>query len=174
MDCLSRKITDQEVMIGDMEKAMQTATADHQRYIQTMKKEVRQHVVEKEDAVLEACHARDEQLGIVKKLSSKINQLERKVVKYENEKIGIETREVTHKESVEQFEHASAKERRKLEVKEGDLLKQQTIAQCEIESLANQRAFYRTRRRDMKTSHGKALDKVQTTSARDKQVHSFL
>jgi hypothetical protein len=151
-----------------MEQAMQAATADHQRYIQTMKKEVRQHVVEKEDAVLEACHAREELLGIVKKLTSKINQLERKLAKYDNEKIGIETREVAHKESVEQFERASAKERRKLEVEQGDLLKQQTIAHCELESLANQRAFNRTRRRDMETSHGKALDKVQTTSARDK------
>ena len=153
---------------------MQTATLDHQRYIQNMKTEVRQHVVEKEDAVLEACRAREEPLRVVKQLRSKINQLERKVVNHENEKLGIESREIAHKESVEQFERASAKERRKLEVQEGDLLKQKTIAYCEIKSLANQRALNRTRRRDMKTSHGKALEKVQTTSARDKQVHLFL
>ena len=139
-----------------------------------MKTEVRQHVVEKEDAVLEACRAREEPLRVVKKLRSKINQLELKVVNHENEKIGIDSREIAHKESVEQFERASSKERRKLEVKEGDLLKQQTLAHCEIKSLANQRAINRTRRRDMETSHGKALDKVQTSSARDKQVHSFL
>ena len=96
------------------------------------------------------------------------------MVHHENEKLGIESREIAHKESVEQFERASAKERRKLEVKEGDLLKQQTLAHSEIKSLANQRAINRTRRRDMETSHGKALEKVQTSSARDKQVHSFL
>ena len=96
------------------------------------------------------------------------------MINHENEKLGIESREIAHKESVEQFERASAKERRKLEVKETDLLKQQALAHCEIISLVNQRALNRTRRRDMETSHGKALDKVQTTSARDKQVHSFL
>ena len=96
------------------------------------------------------------------------------MINHENEKLGIESREIAHKESVEQFERASTKERRKLEVKEGDLLKQQTIAHCEIKSLAKQRAFNRTKRRDMETSHGKALEKVQTSSARDKQVHSFL
>ena len=153
---------------------MHTATLDHQRYIHTMKTEVRQHVVEKEDALLEASRAREEPLREVKKLRSKINQLELKVVNNENEKIGIDSREIAHKESVEQFERASSKERRKLEVKVGDLLKQQTLAHSEINSLANQRAINRTRRRDMATSHGKALDKVQTSSARDKQVHSFL
>ena len=139
-----------------------------------MKTEVRQHVVEKEDALLEASRAREEPLREVKKLRLKINQLELKVVNHENEKIGIDSREIAHKESVEQFERASSKERRKLEVKEGDLLKQQTLAQSEIKSLANQRAINRTRRRDMETSHGKALERVQTSSARDKQVHSFL
>ena len=153
---------------------MHTATLDHQRYIHTMKTEVRQHLVEKEDALLEASRAREEPLREVKKLRLKINQLELKVVHHENAKLGIESREIAHKESVEQFERASSKERRKLEVKEGDLLKQQTLAHSEINSLANQRAINRTRRRDMETSHGKALEKVQTTSARDKQVHSFL
>ena len=114
-------------MIGDISEAMQTATADHKRYIQRMTKEVRQNVVEKEDAVLEACHARDEQFGIVKKMSVKIDKLERKVEKYENEKKEIETREVAHKESVEQFERAAAKERRKLEVKEGDSTNYSTL-----------------------------------------------
>ncbi len=131
-------------------------------------------MVEKEDAVLEACRAREEPLRVVKKLRSKINQLERKVVHHENDKLVIESREIAHKESVEQFKRASAKERRNLEVKEGDLQKQQTIVHCEITSLANQRAFSRLKRLDMVTSHGKALKKVQTTSDRDKQVHSFL
>ena len=153
---------------------MHTATLDHQRYIHTMKTEVRQHLVEKEDALLEASRAREEPLREVKKLRLKINQLELKVVNHEKEKIGIDSREIAHKESVEQFERASSKERRKIEVKEGDLLKQQTLAHSEIKSLANQRAIHRTRRRDMETSHGKALEKVQTSSARDKQVHSFL
>jgi hypothetical protein len=51
-----------------MEIAMQTETLDHQRHIHTMKTEVRQHVVEKEDAWLEAYRAREEPLREVKKL----------------------------------------------------------------------------------------------------------
>ncbi len=63
-----------------------------------------------------------------------------------------------------------AKQRRILAVEQDDLKKQQAVSESQIASLAFQRAYNKTDRKKMKTSHIKALQVEQQTRERDKMV----
>ncbi len=67
-------------------------------------------------------------------------------------------------------ERTIAKARRQLGVEQAEVIKQQSLQESQTESLAFQRQLNRKGRRTMKSSHSKALELVQVTSKKDKEV----
>jgi hypothetical protein len=163
-------VTKQNVQIEDLKQAMAHSFAQQLVSAHEMKKDVREELLAKEDALLAANYARDELSSVLKKSAKKINKLEREVLHLGNDKIESDERAVVEKVALDQIQRDTAKQRRQLEVEQSELLLHQAKAESELASLEAQRSTNRIRRKDMQISHGKALEKAHTTSARHREV----
>jgi hypothetical protein len=134
------------------------------------KKEVRQHVVDKEDALKAAGEARGALAILEKRTTSTITKLEMKVKTLGNEILASEERDEANKVSIQRYKRETEKERRQLEIAQGDLAQQQALANTQLSSLTFQRSMSRRRVRDLETSHVIELEGVKSTSTKDKEV----
>jgi hypothetical protein len=171
---LEQKITEQDGIIQSMQLGMQLANAQHGTLLHTINKEIRQHCVDKQDAVDEATKAREDLAFVKQKTANRIRSLERDVMGKAKEKMDMQTILDGRVGSVEELERDLAKQRRILAVEQDDLKKQQAVSDSQVSSLAFQRANNKTVRKKMKTSHSKALQVEQQARERDKMVSEHI
>jgi hypothetical protein len=167
-------VAKQDELIEDLKHALLQASAEQQVSRHEMKKEVRQHVVDKEEALKAAGEARGALSVMVKKTTSTINKLEMKVITLGNDILASAERDEAQKVSIEQFQRVTEKERRQLVLDQGDLAQQQALAKNQLSSLTFQRTLTRRRVRDLETSHVIELEQVKSTSTKDKEVSLYL
>ena len=172
--CLEYMVAKQDGLIGDLKDALLQASAEQQVSRHEMNKEVRQHVVDKEEALKAAGEARGALSVMVKKTTSTINKLEMKVITLGKDILASEQRDEAQKVSMEQFQRVTEKERRQLVIEQGDLAQQQALAKNQLSSLTFQRTLSRRRVRDLETSHVIELEQVKSTSTKDKEVSLYL
>jgi hypothetical protein len=153
---------------------MLQAAAEQQVSRHELKKEVRQHVVDKEDALKAAGEARGALAILVKKTTSTITKLEMKVKTLGNEILASEERDEANKVSIQHYQRVTEKERRQLVIDQGDLAQQQALANTQLSSLTFQRTLSRRRVRDLETSHVIELEEVKSTSTKDKEVILYI
>jgi hypothetical protein len=91
--CLEYMVTKQDGLIVDLKHALLQASAEQQVSRHDMMKEVRQHVVDKDEALKAAGQARCALSVMVKKTTSKINKLEMKVITLGNDILASEQRD---------------------------------------------------------------------------------
>ena len=149
---------------------MLQAAAEQQVSRHELKKEVRQHEVDKEDALKAAGEARGALAFLLKKNTSTITKLELKVKTLGNEILASEERDEANKVSIQKYQRVTEKERRQLVIDQGDLAQQQGLAKKQLSSLTFQRTISRRRVKDLETSHVIELDDVKSTSTKDKEV----
>ncbi len=87
--------------------------------------------------------------------------------------VQLQGREEERLEVSQHLERTMAKERRQLEVEQAEFKKQQSVLGIQSESLAYQRQLTQTARRQIKSTHSKALEHVKVTSKKDKEVKSL-
>ena len=102
-------VAKQDGLIGDLKDALLQASAEQQVSRHEMNKEVRQHVVDKEEALKAAGEARGALSVMVKKTTSTINKLEMKVITLGNDILASEQRDEAQKVSMEQFQRVTEK-----------------------------------------------------------------
>ncbi len=149
---------------------MQVAAAEQGTLLHKINKEIRQHTVDKQDAVEDATKARDDLAYVKKKTATRIKNLQRDVLNKVQDNMHMQTFLEGQLRGMEASERDLAKRRRILTVEQDDLQKQQAASASQVSSLAFQRASNKTDRKQMKRSHCKNLQFEQETRERDKQV----
>ncbi len=90
---------------------MQLATAQHGTLLHTINKEIRQHCVDKQDAVDEATKAREDLAFVKQKTASRIRSLQRDVMGKAKEKMDMQTLEKRGGDSTDECPAARARTR---------------------------------------------------------------
>ena len=103
---------------------MLQASAEQQVSRHEQKKEVRQHVVDKEDALKAAGEARGALAILEKRTTSTITKLEMKVKTLGDEILASEERDEANKVSIQGYQRVTEKERSQLVIAQGDLAQQ--------------------------------------------------
>ena len=86
---LEQKITEQDVIIHSMTLGIRVAAVEQGTLLHQINKEIRQHSVDKQDAVEEATKARDDLAFVKKKTATRIKSLERDVLNKEKDKMDM-------------------------------------------------------------------------------------
>jgi hypothetical protein len=120
---LEQQITEQEGLIESMRMVMEVAAAEQGTLIHKMNKEIRQHDVDKQDAVEDATKAREDLVYVQKKTATRIKHLERDVVIIAKDKVEMQSILDAQLCRMEESERDLAKQRRILAVKLEDLKK---------------------------------------------------
>jgi hypothetical protein len=167
---LEQKITEQDEVIQTLKLGIQVAAAEQCALVHKFRKEVRQHTVDKQDAVEVATKARDDLAFVQKKTATRIKSLEREVLNKVKDNMDMKTVVEGQLCSMEASERDLVTRRRILAVEQDDLQKQQAASAVQVSSLAFQRQRHKTVRKKMKTSHSKNLKLEQETREREKQV----
>jgi hypothetical protein len=149
---------------------IEVAAEEQRALLHRVKKEVRQHTVETQDAVEDASKARDDLAVVRKKTATRIKSLEREVLNKVKDNMNMKTVVEGQLCSMEASQRDLATRRRILAVEQDDLQKQQAASASQVSSLAFQRERNKTVRKKMKTSHSKNLKLEQETREREKQV----
>ena len=167
---LEQQITEQEGLIESMRMVMEVAAAEQGTLIHKMNKEIRQHDVDKQDAVEDATKAREDLVYVQKKTATRIKHLERDVVIIAKDKMEMQSILAAQLCGMEESERDLAKQRRILAVKLDDVKKQQDLSESQVCSLAFERANIQTERKKLKRSHSQALQCEQKARERDQKV----
>jgi hypothetical protein len=117
---LEQKITAQDGIIQSMQLGMQVATAQHGTLLHTINKLIRQHCVDKQDAVDEATKAREDLAFVKQKTANRIRSLERDVMNKAKEKMDMQTILDGRVASIEEFNRDMVNQRRILAVEQDD------------------------------------------------------
>ena len=167
---MEKKISEQDDIIHSMQLGLQLATAQHETLLHTTNKDIRQHCVDKQDAIDEATKARQDLAFLKQKSANRIRSLERDVMGKAKEKMDMQSVLDDRIASIEEVERDLVKRRRTLGIEQDDLKKQQAVSELQVSSLAFQRAKSKTDRKKLMTSHSKALQVQQQARERDKMV----
>ena len=167
---LEQKVTEQDGVIQSMKLDMKVAAAEQGALLHKINKEIRQHTVDKQDAVEDATKARDDLACVKKKTATRIKSLQRDVLNKVQDNVHMQTCLEGQLRGMEASERYLAKRRRILAVEQDDLQKQQAASALQVSSLAYQRASHKKDLKKMKRSHCKNLQFEQDTRERDKQV----
>ncbi len=171
--CLEHTLKKQKKCVTDMKLSMVNASKEQVATLQRMKKVVRQFTVDKDDALTQAQKARDALSCSAKKAESRINKLERKVQHLTDAEVQLQGREEERAEVSQHLERRMAKERRQLEIEQAEVMKQQSVLGIQTESLAYQRELTQKARRQIKSTHSKALEHVKVASQKDKEAKTL-
>jgi hypothetical protein len=156
-----------------MKRALDNSSAEQVASLHELKKVVRQHCVDKNDAIQEATKAKEELAVVVKKTDRLINKLERDVHELAQGNLAMAANVEDRLQLMNHQERAMARDKRKLELDQAAITQQKVIHDKQLESLAYQRDLTQTERKKIKTTHFKALEEVKSTSEHDKQVPCF-
>ncbi len=153
-----------------MRLVLEVAAAEQGTLLNKMNKEIRQHAVDKRDAVEDATKARDDLVYVQKKAVTRTKHLGRDVLMKAKDKVEMQSILDAQICGMEESERALAKQRRILGVKLEDLKKQQDLSETQVTSLALERENIKTKRQKLNRSHCQALHFEQETRERDKKV----
>ena len=156
-----------------MQRALDNSSAEQVASLHGLNKVVRQHCVDKNDAIQEATKAKEELAVVVKKTDRLINKLERDVHDLAQGNLAMAANVEDRLQFMNLQERAMARDKRKLELDQADITQQKVNHDKQLESLAYQRDLTQTERKKIKTTHFKALEEVKSTSALEKQVPFF-
>jgi uncharacterized protein YcbK (DUF882 family) len=156
-----------------MKRALDNSSAEQVASLHELNKVVRQHSVEKNDAIEDATKAKEELAVVVKRTDRLINKLERDVHELSQSKLAMAANVEDRVQLMNLQARAMARDKRQLELDQADFSEQKVIHDKQLESLAYQRDLTQTERKKMKTTHFKALEQVKSTSEHDKQVPFF-
>ena len=170
---LEQKILEQEEVIQSLKLVIEVAAEEQRALLHRVKKEVRQHTVETQDAVEDASKARDDLAVVRKKTATRIKSLEREVLNKVKDNMDMKTVVEGQLETMEASQRDLATRTRRLAVQQDDLQKQQAVSASQVSSLAFNRDRHKTARKKMKTSHSKNLQLEQETREREKQVQTI-
>ncbi len=124
---------------------------------------MRQHTVEKDDAIQHAHKAKIELAVVVKKADRRIDKLQRNVQELQQGKIEMAAHVEQRIESMDLEQRAMFKEKREIQLQQAELVKQKGIQNSQYESLEHQRICNRTERKKLKTTHNKGIEDLKTT-----------
>ncbi len=167
---LEQKILEQEEVIQSLKLVIEVAAEEQRALLHRVKKEVRQHTVETQDAVEDASKARDDLAVVRKKTATRIKSLEREVLNKVKDNMDMKTVVEGQLETMEASQRDLATRTRRLAVQQDDLQKQQAVSASQVSSLAFNRDRHKTARKRMKTSHSKNLQLQEETKEREKKV----
>ena len=138
--------------------------------LQKLKKIVRQHSLDKDEAFTHAKQAKDELSLVVKRADNRIMKLEMEIQNLVEGNNDMLKRDVERVQSMEQAERVLSKGKRQLQIDQYDLDKQKGIQASQLLSLTHDRDVKKIERKKMVTSHNKTLDDMTKSSAIDKEV----
>jgi hypothetical protein len=156
-----------------VKRVLDNSSAEQVSSLHELNKVVRQHSVEKNDAIQDATKAKVELAVVVKRADRLINKLERDVHELAQGKLVMAANVEDRVELMNLQARAMARDKRQLELDQANFFEQKVIQDKQLESLAYQRDLTQTERKKMKTKHFKALEQVKSTSEHDKQVTFF-
>ncbi len=193
---LVHTMMERDKSITNMKRTLEHSSALQVSSLQDMKRIVRQHTVDKDDAIEHAHNAKSELAAVVKKADRRIDKLKRSVKELEQDKLDVaahvEERVEALREKLEQDrldmaahveervesldlqQRAMLKAKRELEHQHADLQKQQGIQEIHASSLAHQRISNRTEREKLKTTHSKAIEELKITHSKVCCLFSFV
>jgi hypothetical protein len=135
---------------------------------------VRQHSLDKEEALTHARQAKDELSLMVKRADSRIMKLERDKQNLVQGNKDKDAREVERVISMDQAERVLAKGKRQLQIDQDDIVKQKGILDSQSASLTHHRVVKKTELKKMRTLHNKTLDHMTDKNATDREVCFFV
>ena len=109
---LEQKVTEQDGVIQSMKLDMKVAAAEQGALLHKINKEIRQHTVDKQDAVDEATKAREDLAFVKQKTANRIRSLERDVMNKAKEKMDMQTILDGRVASIEEFNRDMVNQRR--------------------------------------------------------------
>ncbi len=167
------QVREQDKTLSNMKRALDNSSALQVASLLEMRKVVRQHSVEKNDAIQDAKKAKVELAVVVKKTDRIITRLERDVQDLAQGKVTTAAHVEERVEAIDQQARVMAKDQRQLELNQAEYVEQKVIQDKQLANLAYQRDLTSTERRKIKKTHCKALEHVKCTSAQDKEVSCF-
>jgi hypothetical protein len=168
--CLTLTLTR---FLTHMKRALDNSSAVQVASLHELNKLVRQHSVEKNDAIEDATKAKGELAGVVKRTDRLIAKLERDVHELAQGKLAMAANVEDRVQLMNLQARAMARDKRQLELDQADFSQLKVIHDKQLESLTYQRDLTQTERKKIKTTHFKALEEVKTTSEHEKQVPFF-
>jgi hypothetical protein len=147
---------EQEQQLTSMRLTLEESSTVQAASLQKLNKTVRQHSLDKEEALSHAQQARAELSLMVKRADSRIMKLEREKQNLEQGNKEMESRDVERVQSMKHAERVLAKGKRQLQIDQDDLLKQKGIQDSQSESMTHHRDLNITKRKKMKKLHNEA------------------
>jgi hypothetical protein len=135
---------------------------------------VRQHSLDKDEAITHARQAKDELSLMVKRADSRIMKLQRDKQNLVQGHKDKDAREVERVISMDQAERVLAKGKRQLQIDQDDIVKQKGILDSQSASLTHHRVVKKTELKNMRTLHNKTLDHMTDKNATDREVCFFV
>ena len=185
---LVHTVMERDKSITNMKRILEDSSAFQVSSLHDMKRIVRQHTVDKDDAIEHAHNAKSQLAAVVKKADRRIDKLQRSLKELEQDKlemaVEVEERVEALRDKLEQDkldmaahveeriesldlqQRAMSKAKRELELQHADLQKQQGIQEIHASSLAHQRISNRTERKKLKTTHSKAIEELKITHSK--------
>ena len=160
---LVHTVMERDKSITNMKRTLEHSSALQVSSLHDMKRIVRQHTVDKDDAIEHAHNAKSELAAVVKKADRRIDKLKRSVKELEQDKLDMAAHVEERVESLDLQQRAMSKAKRDLQLQHADLEKQQGIVDMHASSLAHQRISNRTERKKLKTTHSKAIEELKIT-----------
>ncbi len=170
---LVHTVREQDKTLSNMKRALDDSAAEQVASLHELHKVVRQHSVDKNDAIQDAKKAKVDLAVVVKKADQLMNKLERNVHDLTQGKLAMAANVEERVEAMNVEARAMARDKRELQLHQAEVLEQKVIRDKQLESLAYQRSLTLTERKKIKTTHLKTLDHLQSTSVQDKQVRIF-
>jgi hypothetical protein len=185
---LVHTVMERDKSITNMKRTLEDSSALQVSSLHDMKRIVRQHTVDKDDALEHAHNAKSQLAAVVKKADRRIDKLKSSVKelvqdkldmaadveeridalrdKLEQDKLNMAAHVEERVESLDLQQRAMSKANRDLQIQHADLEKQQGILEIHASSLAHQRISIRTERKKLKTTHSKAIEELKTTHSK--------
>ena len=185
---LVHTVMERDKSITNMKRTLEHSSALQVSSLHDMKRIVRQHTVDKDDAIEHAHNAKSQLAAVVKKADRRIDKLKWSVKELEQDKLDmaahVEERVEALRDKLEQDkldmaahveervesldlqQRAMSKAKRDLQLQHADLEKQQGILEIHASSLAHQRISNRTERKKLKTTHSKAIEELKITHSK--------
>ena len=138
---LLHTVREQDKTLSNMKRALDNSSAEQVASLHELNKVVRQHSVDKNDAIQYAKKAKVELAVVVKKADRRITKLERDVHDLAQGKLAMAANVEDRVEAMNLQARAMAKDKRQLELHQAEFVEQKVIQDKQLESLAYQRGL---------------------------------
>ncbi len=144
---LLHTVREQDKTLSNMKRALDNSSAEQVASLHELNKVVRQHSVDKNDAIQDAKKAKVELAVVVKKADRRITKLERDVHDLAQGKLAMAANVEDRVDAMNLQARTMARDKRQLELHQAELLEQKVIQDKQLESLAYQHGLTLTERK---------------------------